>query len=245
MNQRNTLYFLLLIYILIIASPASAYEKIEGKYCFTYGDKESLIEAKQITHSLAIRNAIESYSAYIISTTNIKNFTLTNDFIQMISSGYMKNIIVKDHTVNGREICETIQATVSPEDIEEAIKIVLYNKQRTIEDQVLESNGEVKILNIRNVNDNDIAVVIKVLINPDFIFGIKKADIFFEFYDKKGNIIGGGKRRVRGGLARGEITTILFPHSEMPADTSYYKVRLEQAGVESSIEGSVSPRSLF
>ena len=40
--------------------------KVQGDYSYTFGDSETLLEAKNICYSMAIREAIESHSIYII-----------------------------------------------------------------------------------------------------------------------------------------------------------------------------------
>jgi hypothetical protein len=212
-----------------------AEEIIYGEYCYTYGDRESFIEAKQLTRTLAIRNAIESYRSYINATTEVKNFTLTNDIVQMISSGYMKNISVVSRSENGREICERIQATVSPRAIEEAIKREVQSRTKTVETQGIDNNGVIKILNIRYVVGNDpynpylnkphIEVTVKALKKNN-----DPVSMFIEYYDKDGNAIGGGKCLVFR-LSTDEIKTFEFgsPIDNIPVGTTHYKVRLEKS----------------
>lgn len=97
-------------------------DTIHGHYCYTYGDNESLKEARERTKSLAIRDAIESYRVFVESMTTVDGFTLTDDLIQTISSGYLKNIRTIEHTEKGRTVCYTIQAIVAPSEIESIIK---------------------------------------------------------------------------------------------------------------------------
>lgn len=114
----------LVIVLAFLFTPSLCFadDVIQGHYCYTYGDRESLQEARELTRSLTLRNAIESYGVFITSTSNIKNFQITNDLIQMISTGYLKNIKVIEHREEGRSICETIQAKISPQALESIIK---------------------------------------------------------------------------------------------------------------------------
>lgn len=120
---------------------------IRGYSCYTYGDKESLLQAREITRSLAIRNAIESYRVFIASTGTVKNFQLTNDFIRLISAGYLKDIRIIEHKEGGRTICEKIQCTVSPQEIENILK---EYAQRIRETELLgvDNNGYLQILQV-------------------------------------------------------------------------------------------------
>ena len=87
-----------IILTILISSNCFADDVIQGHYCYTYGDNESLKEAREIVRTLAIRNAIESYRVFITSASTVKNFQLTNDLVQMISSGYLKDIKVIKQT---------------------------------------------------------------------------------------------------------------------------------------------------
>jgi hypothetical protein len=118
---------------------------IQGYSCYTYGDKESLLQAREITRSLAIRNAIESYGVFVTSTGTVKNFQLTNDLIRVISAGYLKDIRTIEHTEEGRTICEKIQCVVSPQEME---KILKEYAQRIRETEYLgvDNNGYLQIL---------------------------------------------------------------------------------------------------
>lgn len=135
-----------------MACPCQADDTIQGNYCYTYGDKESLKEAKELTHALAVRNAIESYRSFIVSRSNVKDFVLTNDIIQTISSGSMKDIKTVEQKIDGRTICETIQATVSPETIEKVIKQEVARRSSETEAQGIESNGVLKILRVNYID---------------------------------------------------------------------------------------------
>jgi hypothetical protein len=104
----------LVVLLFALSGNGFADDIIHGHYCYTYGDRESLQEAREITRALAIRNAIESYRLFISSTSNIKNFKLTNDLVQVISSGYLKDIKAIGHKEEGRTICDDIEASVSP-----------------------------------------------------------------------------------------------------------------------------------
>jgi len=75
----------LLFSMILPATFGFADDIIQGHSCYTYGDKESLLQARGITRSLAIRNAIESCRVSITSTGTVKNFQSTNDFIRLIS----------------------------------------------------------------------------------------------------------------------------------------------------------------
>ncbi len=120
-------------------------EVIEGRGCYTYGDNETLIEARSFATTLAMRNAIESYLVYVESLTTVSNYKLKKDEIETISGGYLKNIRIISHTENNRTICEIIQAVVTPSDVLAAIKKVVNNKNVYHTKKTLE-NSYVKII---------------------------------------------------------------------------------------------------
>ena len=57
--------FVLLLLIPIICLAQSDRIKVTGEYSYTYGDNESLLEAKNLCYTMAIRNAIESLTVFI------------------------------------------------------------------------------------------------------------------------------------------------------------------------------------
>lgn len=145
------IFFKIGILLFLIFQPAAfslADDVILGHSCYTYGDKESLLEARETTRALAIRNAIESYRVFIMSATAVKNFQLRNDLIQMISVGYLKDFKIIEHKEEGRTICEKIQCAVSPQEIEKAIKELARQRLEETEELGLDNNGYLKILKV-------------------------------------------------------------------------------------------------
>ena len=118
-------------------------EIIKGNCCYTYGDNESLIEARELVRKLAIRNAIWSYSVFIECTSDVKNFQLINELLILISSRYLKDIEVMEHTEQGRTVCETVQASVHPTVIENVIKRTV-KRERVREEIGLDESGYLK-----------------------------------------------------------------------------------------------------
>jgi len=112
----------LLLSLLLLPSIVLADQIVQGSYCYTYGDKESLKEAREITRTLAIRDAIESSWVHLASASKVENFQLTKDLVQLISSGNLKNIQVIEHTEKDRTICEKIKARVNDKEIVEMIQ---------------------------------------------------------------------------------------------------------------------------
>jgi hypothetical protein len=229
MNMKGFLIKSGLIVLLIILpfSISFADEIITGHYCYTYGDNESLKEARETTRMLAIRNAIESYRAFITSASTVGNFQLTNDLIQIISSGYLKDLRTIEHKEEGRTICETIQATVSPQAIENVIKSEVRKRTKDIEEAGVDSDEFLKIISIRivppradNIKTNEIRALIKSL--KYFYF---ERYIFVTFFDSEGNPVGGTRTSISH-MYPGEYRDISV--CVLPPTAKSYKVWLSE-----------------
>lgn len=198
---------LLTMFFLFLPSICLSDETIKGHYCYTYGDNESLKEARELTRTLAIRDAIESYRVFIESTSTVKNFKLTNDLLQMISSGYLKNVEVLEHTEKGRTICETIQAGISPKAVENLVKRAVRKRTKRFEELGLDNNGCLKILKVddRSYSIGDqryIKVIVKVLKRTGGLFTSSDQNekpcfkICVDFFDYNGDPMGGSSKFV-------------------------------------------------
>ncbi|MBN2103123.1 hypothetical protein JW835_03685 [bacterium] len=126
MNQK----IIMLIFIVIKMS-AFTQDTIQGSYHYTYGDNESLVEARKTCKDLAIRDAIESYYIFVESSTEVENATLKEDIINTISAGYMKNLTVIDQTEEGRTISTTVEAEVDPEQVQSLVQKMVNASMKT------------------------------------------------------------------------------------------------------------------
>ncbi len=254
--------------ILFFVSSVNADETIEGHYCYTYGDKESLKEAKDVTRTLAIRNAIESYRVYIESTTSVRNFTLTNDIIQIVSSGYLKDMKVVEHREEGRTICDTVEFTVSPKEIEKVVRQAVKRRTQAVEEKGIDNNGFLKILSVsESVHQNykygwvdgkyqeialpgvytDIDVRIKVV--RKISTNDEHCRLFIVYYDSEGKEIATVRKetflkyddeykKIHGQLYPGEIVDYHFRKMD---DASSYKIWLYDDKKVNDISESKKP----
>lgn len=142
---KKFLFFQIWIIIILFANAALCADKISGSACYTYGDNESLVQAEQMTKTLAVRNAIESYSTFIESTTKITDFQLSADLINTISSGQVKAVKVLKRLESGRKLCYTIEGFVEPKELKAEIKDYLSGKNK-ISDVQLQDNGYIRII---------------------------------------------------------------------------------------------------
>jgi hypothetical protein len=218
--------------ILFFVSPVIADETIQGHYCYTYGDRETIQEAREVVRTLSIRNGIESYRVFIESSTKVKNFSLTNDLVQIVSSGYLKNLKVLEHTEEGRTICEKISGTLKPEEIEKVLKREVEKRTKTIEEKGIDNNGYIKILRIYLDEEKyyrgpvNLHVVCSVLTNitcSKSFLSKPESQIFITYHDRDGNPFKSDKKSLctccSEELYRDEIVHLTFLHS--PVYRSY------------------------
>lgn len=95
-----------------------AQDTIRGTYSYTYGDSESLVEARQTCKDLALREAIESYYIFVESSTSVEDFQLKEDLIQSIAAGYLKDVQIVEQAEEGRTITMTVEASVMPDEVQ-------------------------------------------------------------------------------------------------------------------------------
>lgn len=211
-------------FLILFSSISFADEMISGHYCYTYGDNESLKEAKETTRMLAIRNAIESYRTFITSASTVRNFQLTNDLIQIISSGYLKDLKTIEHKEEGRTICETIQATVSPQAIENIIRSEVRQRTKNIEEAGIDNNEYLKIISVKTVpldtGRREIRALIKMLTSCAYC-----CPIHATFFDSEGNPIGGCRTDIVN-LSKGEFREISI--CSLPPTVKSYKVWVKE-----------------
>jgi hypothetical protein len=142
---KKFLFFQIWISIILFANAAWGADKISGNACYTYGDNESLVQAEQMTKTLAIRNAVESYSLFVESTTQVTDFQLSVDLINTVSTGQVKAVKILKRLESGRKLCYTIEGFVEPQDLKIAIKDYLKDKQKSTNVR-LQENEWIKIV---------------------------------------------------------------------------------------------------
>ena len=129
--------------------------KIQGDYCYQYGDSESLMVAKEISYALALRKAVETYRTFIASTSVLENFQLKKDLVENIVSGYVENIKILRQDVKKRTVCTELIGFVNPEAVERIIskRIKIVSEQQSMKFQGIANNVYLKILNYRILID--------------------------------------------------------------------------------------------
>ena len=123
------------ILAILLAGGADAAETIKGHACYHYSDNESLNDARDIALSMAKREALESYSVFVESTSTVENFVLKNDLIASLTAAVLKNlkVIGKSEDTKKRKVCRTIQAKIEPLDVKSQIetKIKVYKRKKS------------------------------------------------------------------------------------------------------------------
>jgi hypothetical protein len=208
--------------------------KITGEYSYSYGDNESLLEAKSLCYTMALRNAIESYTVWIQSTTTIQDFKLKNDLIQAISSGYIDRLTVDLEKIEGRNVHYKISGYVNPASVKNVIDNIVQ-KSKGKEPPPVAQNRCIKILKVKD-DGNRVRIVFKYLQRyscsaygsagyNDSFFDCYK--IFIDYYDEQGDPIGGDSKCeepiIRVKRTVGEISTITF---YKPNGAKSYRVRV-------------------
>ncbi len=215
-----------LLTTILFATVAISEDTINGHYCYTYGDKESLTEARQLTRTLAIRNAVESYKAFVDSTTIVTDSALTSDIIQVLTSGYIKRVKATEHTEKDRTVCEAIIGYIEPAKFEQALKKGIESRQRKVEERGIDNNGILKILGVESkavYAGQHIEVVVRSFVRTQKHSGNYDMNyVCIDYFGVNDQPIGGQHIYVKN-VVPDQITTITF---SAPTETKSFRVWL-------------------
>ena len=109
-NRAISIFLLNISFLFLLSNYCIAQKTVEGHYCYTYGDNETLVEAKRLSYLYALRDAIEKSHILVTSETQVENFALIRDIVTNNASSYLTNIEVKDYSEKNRTICYRIIA---------------------------------------------------------------------------------------------------------------------------------------
>lgn len=153
MRYKARLLLRLFILVILLSFPFSignASEIIKGHACYHYSDNESINVARDIALSMAKRDALESYSVFVQSTSSVENSVLRNDLIASLTVGVMRNlrIINKEEDIESKQVCRTIQAEIEPLAIKREIeaKIKIYKQKKANFPTGLPESEYIKVL---------------------------------------------------------------------------------------------------
>lgn len=129
-------------------------------------------------------------------------------------------------TIEGRTVCESVTATVNPEEISQTIKREYAQRAGQIEEKGVDNNGRLKIL--RTFREQGFLFVIYEVIKPS---GYVRADaggygVNVLYYSKDMDLMSVRKIHVNAISAyKGEVGTQKF--DDVPPRTAFYKVFLD------------------
>jgi opacity protein-like surface antigen len=112
------------LFLMLLVPLRAAAEMCEstGEYEYTYGDNESIIQAKQRCENMALRAAIEQCALFVSSTTNIENYELRDDLVNTIVAGLVKNKKILAQRVEGRTVYFKVSIKLDDEQMNRAIE---------------------------------------------------------------------------------------------------------------------------
>lgn len=220
---------LLVGFLLPCAAVAEENKLIEviGEYQYTYGDRESLLEAKHIAYTMAIRRAVESYQIFVEATSKVKDHRVLNDLVQTLSSGYLKDIKVIKEFERGRTVYCKVQAYVAPSVIKTVIEREMSRAQSKEAPGMLE-NEQLKILSVKEERDQFCygkeGRWVRILFKAKRNYTPTK--IIADLFNAEGEQLPGTRALTdKSDLSEGEISYAVFC---APPDVASYKLRLPE-----------------
>tara|TARA_B100000315_G_C14483499_1_gene544056 strand:+ start:137 stop:877 length:741 start_codon:yes stop_codon:yes gene_type:complete len=223
MRRPNIILILILAPLLVSSTLYNDRVRIDGEYSYTYGDSESIVEAKNICYAMAVRNAIEGYKVFVSSTTSVRNTAFLNDLVQMISSGYLEDLTVLEEKIEGRNVYYRVEAFVNSNVFEETLKREIRRNTEGGDYTVIAENKIITVLNVKakvaRDGSNQVSVVYKQKIP------YKPTEIMIDWLDGDGIPIGGDKIFTENRLRQNELRAVSF---YIPNEAVSYKVWLRE-----------------
>lgn len=210
-------------------SSLKAPERLEviGEYNYTYGDRESLVEARQIACRMAVRSAIESYQMFVESTSTVKDDDLIEDLIETISSGYLEDRQILEQAEVGRTVHCKVRAFVVPE----VLKVVMDRELGPAgkkERRGISENAFISVLSVKEAplgssrGSKSVRVIYRQKGAESLDF-TRQTDVMIDFFDVEGHPLSGNKHRTMPGLRPGEVREATF---DVPEGAQSYRVWL-------------------
>ena len=123
--------------------------KISGEYSYTYGDNESLTEAKEICYTMALRNAIESHQTFITSTATVKDYKMIKDLVRTLSMGHIEDVEVVEESIEDRTIYYKVEGYVNPVEVRNVLSREIKKGKKEPEYDAIVENDYIKILSVK------------------------------------------------------------------------------------------------
>lgn len=123
---------LVLPHIVFVTLPAEAATRIiTATHTYVMGDRDSKEDARSLCYMTAKRKLLEEAGSFIQSSTEVRNFELTEDQITSYSAAVLKVQIVKEEVAfnNGvNTLTLTLKADVDGEEVRQHIEGIVGNK---------------------------------------------------------------------------------------------------------------------
>ena len=206
MSQLNPRLLLLLLSLSFCFSQTNKV-KVTGDYSYLYGDSETLLEAKNICYSMAVREAIESNSIFISSTSVVTHSQL-NDLIQTISSGYLQDLKIVEEKIEGRNIYYKVEAYVDPDVVQASIGREVKRIKDRQDYKSIVRNDIIKVLSIKKQFRPDGDQVVSVVYKQ--VKAYTQSEVMIDWLDSDDIPISGEKGYSEKRLRQNEIRKIQF-----------------------------------
>lgn len=223
MNPLRISFLALLLSSIVVTSAFAKQVEISGKYCYQYGDSESLMIAKEISYAMALRKAIETYKTFVTSTSIIEDFQMKKDLIETIASGYVDNVKVINQDVQGRTVCTSLVGYVNPDAVKSIIsrKVEKIKHPKKRESTVVAEGKYIRILNYKRIGNNYVSVLYQAKTPlPSYISALRT--IMINCFDKDGYPMEGKKVYAERGLYSGEIRRLTV---KIPIGTASFEIK--------------------
>jgi len=212
--------FIYLLLSITLCFSQSEKVRVTGDYSYVFGDSETLLEAKNICYSMAVREAIESNSIFISSTSVVTHSQL-NDLIQTISSGYLQDLKILEEKVEGRNIYYKVEAYVEPDVVQESIGREVRRIKNRQDYKSIVRNDIIKVISIKKKFRSDGDQVVSIVYKQ--VKPYTATEIMIDWLDSDDIPIGGEKAYSEKRLRLNEIRKIDY---YIPYGAFSYKVWL-------------------
>lgn len=108
--------------------------EIVGDYRYFYHDPMTAAEAKHLAYMEAIRMAIDNSRPFMDATAFITNTAFRYHLVQIIASGYLKDVKLVEETEKNRTVYAKVRATLNPQEV---ISVVEREVGRSSEKKLL------------------------------------------------------------------------------------------------------------
>lgn len=132
-TQKGVIIWLLVIILMIIASPSFAEIKVfEREYTYQASEVDSKLSSRTISLAEVKRLLLEELGTYLESITEVKNFQLTRDQITTLTAGIVRVEIV-DERWDGKTYWLKARIAADPNDVIKSIDALRKDRQKTKE----------------------------------------------------------------------------------------------------------------